>query len=339
MVEKEISEAAKVLSRIGASKGGRARAAKLTPEQRSEISRKAADAKWKTPNTTHAGEIQIGDMSFQCSVLSDGTRVITQSAFMESMGMYYSGWIGNSNAKKAKSEASAEIPHFLAFESLKPFIDKHLGNLQSIAIPYRTEKGTLAKGIRAEIIPKICEVWLDADENGALTGARQRQVAQKAKVLMRALAHVAIVALVDEATGYQEVRDRNELHKILEAYISEELLSWSKRFPSNFYKEICRLKGWGYSPMQPARGPRLIGKITNQIVYEKLPPGVLNELRLKNPIVSNNRRKYKHHQFLTEDIGNPHLDKHIASITTLMRASSCWGEFETMLEKAFPTNP
>ena len=247
--------------------------------------------------------------------------------------MYYSGWVAQS---KAQNETAADLPHFLAFKSLDPFIHKHLGDLQSITVRYRTEKGLLAHGIKAEIIPKICEVWLDADEHGKL-GARQKKIAQKAKVLMRALAHVAIVALVDEATGYQDVRDRNELHKILAAYISPELLPWAKRFEPNFYKEICRLKGWIYSPMNPMKGPRLIGKITNQIVYEKLPPGVLEELREKNPVVSNKRRKYKHHQFLTEDIGNPHLEKHIASVTTLMRISSNWKSFERMLEKAFPS--
>jgi hypothetical protein len=34
------------LGRLGAQKGGRARAEKLTPEQRSEIARKAVQARW-----------------------------------------------------------------------------------------------------------------------------------------------------------------------------------------------------------------------------------------------------------------------------------------------------
>ena len=332
MSEKEISNAARTLSKLGASKGGKARAEKMTPEERKDVAQKAAEARWGVPRATHAGEIQIGDMRFHCSVLSDGTRIITQTDFMEGMGMYYSGWVAQS---KAKSPSAADIPHFLAFKSLEPFIDKHLGDLQSISVKYRTAKGSLAHGIKAEIIPKICEVWLDADEHGKLR-ARQKQIAQKAKILMRALAHVAIIALVDEATGYQDVRDRNELHKILAAYISAELLPWAKRFPPNFYQEIFRLKGWTYSPLNPMKSPRLVGRITNQIVYERLPPGVLDELRLKNPIVSNNRRKYKHHQFLTEEIGNPHLEKHIASVTTLMRIAPNWKTFERMLEKAFP---
>jgi len=38
--------AAVALGRLGGKKGGRARAAKLTPEQRSESARKAARARW-----------------------------------------------------------------------------------------------------------------------------------------------------------------------------------------------------------------------------------------------------------------------------------------------------
>lgn len=120
--------------------------------------------------------------------------------------MYYSGWV----AKNKPSDQPADLPHFLSFENLKPFIDKHLGDLQSIVVKFRTEKGSIAHGIKAEIIPKICEVWMDADEQGRL-GKRQKQIAQKAKIIIRALAHVGIVALIDEATGYQEIRNKEAL--------------------------------------------------------------------------------------------------------------------------------
>lgn len=40
--------AAVALGRKGGLKGGKARAAKLTPEQRSEIARKAAESRWHT---------------------------------------------------------------------------------------------------------------------------------------------------------------------------------------------------------------------------------------------------------------------------------------------------
>jgi hypothetical protein len=146
---------------------------------------------------------------------------------------------------------------------------------------------------------------------------------------------VGVIALVDEATGYQAVRDRDELHKILAAYINDELLPWSKRFPDEFYRELFRLRGWPYSPPSPKR-PKYVGKLTNELVYEKLPPGVLEELRGKNPVVKDGWRRYRHHQFLTMDIGNPHLEKHVTAVTTLMRVSATWSRFKKLFDRAFP---
>jgi hypothetical protein len=278
----------------------------------------------------YPGEFKIGDMTFPCSVLSDGTRILTQSNFMKEMGMYYSGWI----AKQQQKDQYADIPHFLAFKSLKPFIDKNLGDLQSIVVKYRTERGKIADGIKAEIIPKICEVWLDADEQGKL-GARQKIIAQKAKILMRALAHIGIIALVDEATGYQEIRDKKALQIILDKYIAKEYLEWTKTFPDEFYKEMFRLKGWSINPVFIKR-PSCIGTYTKDIVYDRLAPGVLTELEKVNPVTTKGYRKQKHFQWLTGDIGNPHLKSHITGLLALMRASPNWRNFYSLVQRAFP---
>lgn len=50
-----IRAAAAALGRRGGLKGGAARAAKMTPEQRSESARKAAAARWK-PKVDHSDE-------------------------------------------------------------------------------------------------------------------------------------------------------------------------------------------------------------------------------------------------------------------------------------------
>ena len=187
------------------------------------------------PKALYSGVLEIGDMSFPCSVLSDQSRILTQSDFMSGMDMYYSGWVAK--------HGPADLPHFLSFKTLKPFVDKHLGELQSITVKYRTARGALAFGVRAEIIPKICDVWIDARENGNL-GSRQRKIADKALLLVRALAQVGIIALVDEATGFQEVRAQRDLAAILERLIAKELQPWTKTFPFDFYKLIYKLKGW-----------------------------------------------------------------------------------------------
>jgi hypothetical protein len=47
--ERAKNQAAVALGKLGASKGGQARAAKLSPEERREVARKAAAARWKRP--------------------------------------------------------------------------------------------------------------------------------------------------------------------------------------------------------------------------------------------------------------------------------------------------
>ena len=312
------------------SKGGQARDANLDSETKTQIATSGAEARWGIEKATHSGVLKIGDMSFPCSVLSNGTRILTQSDFMDGMGMYYSGWV----AKNKPQGAAADLPHFLSFKSLQPFITKHLGDLQSIVVKYRTEKGSLAHGIKAEIIPKLCEVWLDAEEALKL-GDRQKQIAQKAKIIIRALAHVGILALVDEATGYQEVRNKDALRALLDAFLRQELAAWAKRFPDEFYKEIFRLRGWEWNRVSVKR-PILVGKLTNDIVYERLAPALLNELQNRNPKDEQGRRKHTHHQWLTEDIGHPALAQHLHAVIGLMRASNSWKQFHDLLNKAFP---
>ena len=43
---------------------------------------------------------------------------------------------------------AADMPQFLAFKNLEPLVFKHLGDLQSVTLKYRTERGHLAHGIR-----------------------------------------------------------------------------------------------------------------------------------------------------------------------------------------------
>lgn len=47
----EKNQAAVELGRLGGKKGGKARAEKLTPEQRSEIAKNAAQKRWRKNNT------------------------------------------------------------------------------------------------------------------------------------------------------------------------------------------------------------------------------------------------------------------------------------------------
>lgn len=317
------------------AEAGRARAAALTPTRRKEIAQKAAASRWdkqkEVPQAVYTGELKIGDMVFPCSVLSNGDRILTQSDFMTGMGMYYSGWVARN---RPAEDSTAGIPHFLSFKTLKPFVDKHLGSLQSIVVQYRTERGSLAHGIRADIIPRICDVWIDADDQASL-GSRQKQIAQKARLMMRALAHIGIIALVDEATGYQKDRASDALSKILEAFIAKELQPWVKTFPDEFYEELFRLRGLDF-PKDTVKRPQYFGYLTTDIIYDRLAPGVKAELQSSTPKLASGRLSQHLHRRLTPDLGHPKLREHMASVVTIMKLSEDYDDFHSKLDRLHP---
>lgn len=289
-----------------------------------------AELDMKLLEATHLGELKIGNVIIECAVLEDGTRLLSQTSFMQAIGK-------KGRPIRKPSFTSDEIPEFLSASNLEPFItDEMRQSWIPVIYKVKSRKGRPGYGYRAELLAQVCNVYLDAAEAGALLQS-QEPLARQCQILIRGFAQVGIIALVDEATGYQEARDRDALHRILEAYIAKEFLPWTKRFPDEFYQEMFRLHGWQYTPLNPAKGPRLAGKITNEIVYEKLPPGVLDELKRRNPIVRDGQRQHRHHTLLTTEIGNPHLEKHLAAVIALMRASPTWSHFKRLFARAFPS--
>lgn len=330
----ENSEHGRALAALGASKGGKARIAALSREERRELATHAAEARWAAaksefPKETHSGVLKIGTIEIECAVLNNGIRVLSTRGVSRAMGSRRTGTSGTSQS------GAPNLPPFLVAENIKSFIYQDLMVRLLSPLQYKPRHGgRTAFGYEATLLPKICEVILDANKAGKLSKP-QKRLADGAELLIRGFAHVGIIALVDEATGYQEDRARDELHKILEAYISKELLSWTRRFPDEFFKQIYRLHGWEFKPGQ-AKRPQMIGHLINKLIYDKLPPGVLPELQKRNPPLPSGYRRYKHFQFLTPETGHPHLDKQIVAVTTLMRVADDKGGFERLFNKAFP---
>lgn len=313
------------------SKGGKARAEKLSADERREIARSAAQTRWAEasalPRATHMGTLNIGSAEIPCAVLSDGTRLLTQAGFLQALGR-------SSKPKGRSQQVTDGLPPFLATKSLSSLITQDIVEA-TVPIAFVTPTGGKALGHKAELLPKVCDLFLEARTAGLLT-AQQQPLAMQSEILVRSLAKVGIVALVDEATGFQDERDRDELHRLLSAYLTEERLAWAKRFPDEFYKQIYRLKDWTWPPTGRAKPP-ILGHITNDIVYDRLPVGVLPKLQELNPTdEQSKRRKYKHHQFLSTDVGQPDLRDHILQLLPLMRVSRSWDGFKRLLETAFP---
>ena len=281
------------------SKGGNERAKQLTSERRSEIARMGALAKMAKqgkplPLFAKYGAtdrpLRIGEIEIPCYVLADGTRVLAQRGLHSGIGISEGGGKGGARKLAALMERLAEKGldvRGLVARANTPFrfVPPHGGNL--------------ADGYEATILPDICAVLIEAGRLHLL-GKRSSHLAQRAAVLQHGFATIGIIALVDEATGYQDARPRDALARILEKFVAKELRPWIKTFPSDFYRQIYRLNGWTFD--ENTGRPGVIGHWTNNIVYKRLAPGVLEELKRLTPRDEAGRLKQKLFQRLTDDV-------------------------------------
>ncbi len=222
----------------------------MTPEQRSENARAMALAKHAKndglPKADYDGDLELAGNPIKAAVLPDGKRLLTQGTLLQA--------IGRSRTPKAGTGGNITavdgLPFFLQAEQLKPFITEEIRS-STAPILFRLKSGQKAVGYDAQLLPMVCEVYLKlrdsyAKENKPVP-AQYRHIVEACDMLIRGFARVGIIALVDEATGYQEVRDRKSLQEVLKKYLSGVLLEYAALFPLAFYKELFRLKGWAWN--------------------------------------------------------------------------------------------
>lgn len=315
------------------SKGGEARKNKLTPERRSEIAKKAADAKWakNLPKATHEGAMLIGSNEIACAVLEGGRRVLTLSGFMVALGRSR-----QAKGRQYYKRGDVDLPTFLTAQNLKDFIPSDL-EVTSKGVEFLAQNGQRAYGYSAEMLPKVCGVFLDAKAAGVLK-ANQMHIADRSLILIRALASTGIIALVDEATGYQYDRPRRDLEEYLQRFIADELRRWVKTFPADYFKELCRLRGVDLRP--DMKLPQYFGHLTNNLVYRRIAPGLLS--KLKEFREEEGKGKEKLHQGLSEDIGLRALLVHLGLVIGVMKSNDSYDEAVKQLDviaSVYPKEP
>jgi hypothetical protein len=312
--------------------GGDARAKKLSPEERKKIARNAANAKWEKagkviPKASYEGILEIGDMEIQCAVLEDGTRVLTQSGVMIALG----------RARQAKGrqyyDADVDLPAFLTAKNLKDFIPQEL-TVTSSQIEFKTIGGQRAFGYRAELLPKVCGVFLDADAAGVLDHT-QKHIAERAMMLIRGFASVGIIALIDEATGYQYERPRRDLEEYLKKFLSESLRRWVQTFPGDYFKHLCRLKGVQLRP--DMRLPQYFGHLTNDLIWRRIAPGLLRALKDRRSERGSPSNKL--HSWTSAELGKPELLMHLGTVVGLMKLNTDYDTFHEQLNLVAPIFP
>lgn len=278
------------------------------------------------PRATHgspARPLRIGEVEIPCYVLNNGTRVVVNRGLVSALGM----------SKGRAGGGGDRITAFTRTKAIEPFISNELRMGIEHPVRFLAPNKKIAYGYEATVLADICNAVLRARDEGLLM-KQQQHIAVRCELLLRSFAKVGIIALIDEVTGYQVDRDREDLQRLLALYISKELLPWAKIFPDEFYQEIFRLRGWKWKSVG-GRRPPLVGKLTNEIVYGRLPPPVVEELRTKEPKVEG-RRKNPLHQWLTPDFGHPTLSALLIGELALMRASADWPRFIRLLNRAYP---
>lgn len=321
-----------------AAKGGRARAEGMSPEERRERARSAALARWSRdmPQAECEGVVKIGDAEIVGAVLQNGKRLLSQGSFLQA--------IGRSRTPKAGTGGLTTVdglPFFLQADQLKPFISEELA-VSTTPIHFRLKSGQRAVGYDANLLPMVCEVYLRFRDaclaDGGKVPTQYQHIIRACDILTRGLARVGIVALVDEATGYQDKRTKDALAKILEEFVAKELRPYVKTFPVDYYREIYRLRGWEFPPKSSKHNSNL-GKFTNDLVYDRLAPGVRDELHRVTPRRESGRLKHKLFQHLTDDVGHPRLREHLASTVTVMKLHDSWHDFKKAMDRALPKQP
>jgi hypothetical protein len=327
MSEKTLSAA-----EMGA-KGGKARAESLTPEQLSEIGRKAAQARWnqgdvvadtvEAPRATHAGEMRIGDISIPCFVLENGTRVISHRGLQQSLGRTMSGGAQNTARFLGQFERKVDDGKNLTARVSNPLL----------FIP--PTYGRSAYGYEATVLVDICEVILAARQAGKATGKHAERVAERCEILVRGFARVGIIALIDEATGFQYERPRRDLEEYLKKFLSDSLRRWVRTFPADYFKHLCRLRNVELRP--DMRLPLYFGHLTNDLVYRRLAPGLLH--RLKEWRVERGSPNDKLHSWLSADVGFPEVLLHLGTVVGLMKLHTDYDAFQRQLDQIAPVYP
>jgi hypothetical protein len=312
------------------SKGGLARAAKLTVEERREIAQKAAIARWGKkdfsagmPEAIRDGQLKIGDKWIDCYVLNDGRRVIHKRGMARALGL--------------KSDGGNAFMKTMGRKSLGSVIMPEMRSKMDNPIIFKPLSGDPAHGYDGIFFIEICDAIWEAGRLGKLQ-PRQNFLAVQAEIIVRSSAKVGIIALIDEATGYIRDKHKAEYRLLFQEFIREEFREYASEFPDDFYDMIYRL--YNIKRKQNKNHPQFFAGFTRKYVYAPLANSngaILEMLDEKNPIVyDNGGRRYKMFQFLTDIVGLPSLKKHLWKIIGIGESQKTIDGFQRGFRNAFP---
>jgi len=243
------------------------------------------------------GNLKVGDNELACYVLSDDRRVISRSSAMRFLAQTGGG----------------DLEKYVDVQTMVPYVPRGWKDeLVEFTLPEVTHKRVM--GLRAETFLEICRAYMAARDAGVLT-ERQAEIAMRAGSFVAACSTIGLIALIDEATGYQYERAEDALQFKLKLFLSEEMRKWEKTFPDELWLEFGRLTGWA-DPISSR--PKYWGHLVNELVYGYLDPDVAEWLKENAP---KPRHGQNYHQWLNDQYGLKMLTQHIWLLVGI--ASTC----------------
>lgn len=316
-------------------RGAIARAANLPGERKSEIAKDAADARWSksVSNVLASAKLVLGGVEIDCYVTDDGERLISGRSMQEILRLV------DEEVPQSGLKPGSRLTRLLSNKVLKPLIYKDKG-LDHFSPKKRRLQGRMISGFNSEMLVDICEGMLEARRLGKLKTARQAIVAAQAELILRGLAKTGIVALIDEATGYQNMRPADGLRSYFDLILKKDLAAWFKRFPDEYYENIYKLRGWVWQGMSKNRYS-VVSHYTNDIIYERMVPGITEEFDKRNPKNAKGNRKVNNQQLLNDDIGDKLFSQQMFTVLALQRAclgkpGNKWQAFMQLMNEVLP---
>jgi hypothetical protein len=267
----------------------------------------------KSLKVAYLGTLKIEQFEIPCAVLNNEQRIIFQREFIGILTGHKKG----------------TFDRYIYAKNLQNYVpNKFKGESWVRRIIILEYKGKRIHGLTAEDIVDLLDMYLKARNDKVLLPS-QIHLADQAEILIRAFAKTGLVALIDEATGFQKYRKKDALRKLVEAYIREDARKWTKEFYDPFFEALDKV--YGNQKTVSNKRPAYYGKFINTYIYGPIERGlILSELKSLQGIDKNKRL----HQFLTEEIGLQTLKDRISKVTGLLEATKNIDKFKLLFENA-----
>jgi hypothetical protein len=257
---------------------------------------------------THTGQLFAGLLD--CYVLEDERRVVSQRGVVRAL--------------TGSATGSAPLGRYL---DRLPARFAHLAAQPEIAFASPTGP---AKGRSVEWLSELLDAYVDAFMAGELH-ATQVDLARQARAIQSAAAKIGWTALVDEATGYQDVRETTALSFMYRALLLESRCQWDLMWPADFAEAVCRLHDEPFDGTQP----RFLASTYEKLYRLVLGEEVYAELKSRNPEPSFGTN---HHQWLTPEAREV-VRKQVPILTALAETCGNKEEFWARVEHRYAKRP